>query len=98
MRLGDLDQGQRYGRERLRVRRSMHDSHGAASSVEFFASAAAATRKTGQVFNPVNRWDGSWGRRPRIRLVPRRAGQGDATPDLPGRAVTVRLRRRSWSA
>jgi hypothetical protein len=42
LRLGELDQAERYGRDSLRVRRTLHDTHGTASSVEFLAWTAAA--------------------------------------------------------
>jgi ATP/maltotriose-dependent transcriptional regulator MalT len=44
LQLGDLTQARRFARESLRARGALHDTHGAASSVEFLAFVAAAAQ------------------------------------------------------
>ena len=56
--LGDLAQARAYARESLQTRQTLHDPHGAASSVEFLAFVAAAAgdyRRAARLFGAIDR-------------------------------------------
>jgi len=60
LRLGQLEQAERYGRESLRVRRAIHDTHGAAASVELLAWTAAARQDCTRAARLLGAADRHW--------------------------------------